>query len=320
MLRSALRGFGWAIALAALAYAGRAAWTQWTDVRTVAATLRPEWTLVAVASGLVIAAYAVLIQTWRELLGGWNVRIGYREAAYLWLVSSLARYIPGAGLQIGALGVLARERGVSGTAAASAALFSTLINIVTGVVLVAALGGPGLAASAGVRVPATLAVSLVVLATLVLAALPFAIRQLTRIAARLSGRPFDATGLTSRLIAVAAAGNVCAWLLYGTAFRTLSAALFGPPTGATRSYVAVYTASYLWGLFAFAVPAGIGAQEFALSLLMPPLAALPPAQTAVLTVAARLWRTVLETAPAALLLLSSRLRARFGARSNHGTL
>jgi hypothetical protein len=153
-----------------------------------------------------------------------------------------------------------------------------------------------------------------------LVALPLIMPWLARLAARLTGRTVDLGDVSPRLLAGAAAGNAVAWLLYGLAFRTLSAALFGTPTGAVASYVAVYSASYLWGLFAFAVPAGIGAQEFALSLLMPPLAALPLAQTAVLTVAARLWRTVLETAPAALLLASARLRERPTSRSPHGTL
>jgi hypothetical protein len=317
--RNVLRAVGWTIAAAALAYAGRAVWTQWASVRVVAGSLQPRWLLVGVASALVLAAYAVLIQTWRLLLGGWGVRLRYRDAAYLWLVSSLARYVPGAGVQIGALAVLANEQGVSGAAAASAALVSTVVNVASGAVLFTILAGPAIVDASGGRVPLRAAAGLITLGVLGLASLPFVTPVITRVVARITRRPIDAGGVTARLVALATVGNVCAWILYGVAFRVLSAALFGSPTGGAASYVAVYTASYLWGLFAFAVPAGIGAQEFALSLLMPSLAALPLAQTAVLTVAARLWRTVMETAPALLLLLSSRLRGRSVSRSNHGT-
>jgi hypothetical protein len=319
-LRNLLRTLGWLVAAAALAYAARAVWTQWSEVRAVAAGLRPRWSLVLLSSVVMLLAYAVLIETWRRLLVGWRIRLSFADAAHLWLVSSLARYIPGAGLQIGALGVLAKARGVSGVAAASAAVVNTLVNIATGVAVVTALGGrSGLRATGG-RVPEAAAITAVAAAILGMAALPWIVPRLAGLASRLTRRPIDVSGLSARRVAMAALGNTMAWVLYGVAFRTLSAALFGPPTGATAPYVAVYTASYLWGLFAFAVPAGLGAQEFALSLLMPPLAALPLAQTAVLTVAARLWRTVLETAPAALLLVSARLRELPTSRTPNGTL
>ena len=318
--RSALRAVGWLVAVVALAYAVRTVVGQWTEVRAVAASLRPRWGLVALSSALVLTAYATLVETWRRLLRGWGVHLTFADAATIWLVSSLARYLPGAGLQIGALGVLARERGVSGIAAASAAIVNTLINIATGVAVTIVLGGGSLVGATGAPVPPAAVALVSGAAVLGVAALPIVLPWLARMASRLTGRAFEVRGVSFSLVAGAAAGNVAGWLLYGLAFRTLSAALFGPPTGAATAYTAVYTASYLWGLFAFAVPAGLGAQEFALSVLMPPLVALPLAQTAVLTVAARLWRTVLETAPAALLLACARLRARSTPRSPHGTI
>ena len=315
-----VRVVGWAIAFAALVFALRTVTAQWAEVRAVATTLRPRWGLVALSGALVLAGYAVLIESWRRLLTAWSVHLSFGDAATLWLVSSLARYLPGAGLQIGALGVLARERGVSGVAAASAAIVNTMVNVATGVAVILVFGGRGLAAASGRRAPDAALAAIGLAAVGALALLPVVLPALGRVAARVTGRDVSLASLPARLVLVAAAGNTAGWLLYGLAFRTLSGALFGPPTGAASGYTAVYTASYLWGLFAFAVPAGLGAQEFALSLLMPPLAALPPAQTAVLTVAARLWRTVLETAPAALLLVYARAHDRFTPRPPHGTI
>ena len=318
--RSALRVAGWAVAVVALAFALRTVVAQWGDVRALAVTLRPRWALVALSGALVLAAYAVLIESWRQLLRGWDVRLSFADAASIWLVSSLARYLPGAGLQIGALGVLARERGVSGVAAASAAIVNTLVNVATGVAVILALGGRAIISASGRRPSDGVLVAVGATAFLGVALLPAALPALARLAARVTGRAVAVSNLTHRLVLGAVVGNAAGWLLYGLAFRTLSAALFGPPTGATTAYTAVYTASYLWGLFAFAVPAGLGAQEFALGLLMPPLVALPLAQTAVLTVAARLWRTVLETVPAALLLVSARVRERSTSSPPHGTI
>jgi uncharacterized membrane protein YbhN (UPF0104 family) len=318
--RSLARAAGWLVAAVALALAVRAVAAQWGEVRSVAASLRPRWGLVVLSSVYVLAAYAVLIESWRRLLAGWSVRLSFFEASTLWLVSSLARYLPGAGLQLGALGVLARQRGVSGVAAASAALLNTLLNVLTGVALVVLLGGRSILAASG-REPSPTILGLAIAATAAaVLALPAGLPRLARLVARLTGRTVDLDRVSFPLVLGAAAANAGAWLLYGVAFRTLSAALFGPPTGAVTAYVAVYTASYLWGLFAFAVPAGLGAQEFALSLLMPPLVALPLAQTAVLTVAARLWRTVIETAPAALLLVAARVRERPPPPPTHGSI
>ena len=318
--RSVLRAVAWLAAIAALGYAVRTIVGQWAEVRAVATSLQPRWGLVVLSSALVLTAYATLVETWRRLLRGWGVHLSFGDAATIWLVSSLARYLPGAGLQIGALGVLARERGVSGIAAASAAIVNTLINIATGVAVTLVLGGRSVVGATRSGVSPVVVALVSAAAVLGVAVLPLVLPPLARLASRLTGRPFEVRGVSFSLVLGAAAGNVAGWLLYGLAFRTLSAALFGPPTGAATAYTAVYTASYLWGLFAFAVPAGLGAQEFALSVLMPPLVALPLAQTAVLTVAARLWRTVLETTPAALLLASARLRARSTPRSPHGTI
>ena len=62
-------------------------------------------------------SYVVLIETWRQIVLAWGGRSRWPAAARIWFISNLGRYIPGKVWQIGAMGVLAQDAGVSSVAA-----------------------------------------------------------------------------------------------------------------------------------------------------------------------------------------------------------
>jgi glycosyltransferase 2 family protein len=155
-------------------------------------------------------------------------------------------------------------------------------------------------------------VALLVALVLGLALLPFVLPSMVGVAERVTGRRFDVGRLPPRAIAIAVAGNVVGWLMYGVAFMALVKGVLGDARGSTLSYVAVYASTYVLGYLAFFIPGGLGVRDLALASAMPALGLATPAQAALVAVASRLWLTILEVVPG--LLFWVRLRS---SRSPH---
>lgn len=309
---------GWLFALQ-LAFGVLAIGFAWQRVR--ADWGRVDWASVSLTRDAVIAAFAlsapavliafaVLIETWRRVLGAWGGALAPLDAAHIWFVSNLGRWIPGKVWQVGAMAGLAERAGVSGVAATGASIVVNLVNLIAGgAVVVAAtaagvnvlgasgpvLGGTGLDAR-GAWVGGALLV-------LTLAASPFVIPRLAAWAARLMGRPDPGMRVPGTSIAIAFAGCTAGWVLYGLGFWALAGALgrsvvtMGPVAA-----IAVYTASYLFGYLMLFAPGGLVFREAMLVTTMTQLHLAGATEAAVLAVLSRLWITAIEVVPGLLFL------------------
>lgn len=270
-----------------------ALWTlkgQWRAAAQVAGSVRPIWGPILVASALVLLGYGVLILTWRACVADAGSRLGAGESARIWFVSNLARYIPGALWQMGALAVLARQQGASASAATSAALVLTVVNTLCGLAIAVAFGG----SLAGTPVVPWIAVAAGVAG---LAALRWLAPPVVKWLAARTGRTIDLPALGLGALAAAIAGSVASWLLYGVAFDFLVAGTVPEVSLTVGSAIAIYVASYLAGFLSLGPPAGIGVADGAMVFLLSAGGLATPAQAVVISVIARLWRTVLEIAP-----------------------
>jgi uncharacterized membrane protein YbhN (UPF0104 family) len=289
--RWALWIVGGAITLAAL-WAVRG---QWQAVTAEASELRPRWSGVAASGAIVLLNYALLIEVWRRVVLALGEQLSWGEAARIWFVSNLARYLPGALWQIGVLSVLAKRARVSPAAATGSAVLVTVINTLTGVAVAIASG-------AGVvrfgHVPAMMAAG----GALLIVALPVLLPWAEKVATVALRRPIALPRLPSRVVWLVVAGTTAAWVVYGVAFQLLDRALFAEGGASPARYVAAYTASYLSGLFS-PTPAGLGVSDSVLANLYVAfgIGALPRA--AVVAVVSRLWRTVLEIVPGTALMV-----------------
>jgi hypothetical protein len=294
---------------AVVVFGGRYLLTEWDAVRAHAAALDPRPSLLTVATAVVLATYALLIQLWRLVLTRWGARLSFGDAAFIWSVSNLGRFVPGRVAQIGAMAYLARERGVSGGAAAGSALLNTLVNIAAGVVVALLAGGRLLERyRPGARVAG---VAVAVAAVLALIALPWLLPRAAAFAARLLRRPLAvAPEMPAAAVWLTGAGNALAWLLYGAAFQLFTVGLLGHASSGTWSYVAVYTGSYIIGYLAFFTPGGLGAREGALVFFMTALGMASVAEATLVSVASRLWLTLLEVLPGLLFLAAAAVRRR----------
>ena len=301
------RALALAFAAAVIWFGGRTLIAQWDAVQGVRAAHPVRWGGVLLASCLTLGSYVVLIETWRRTVLAWGGAIGYAEAARIWLVSNLGRYIPGKLWQIGAMSVLAERAGVSGTAAVGSALLVSLLHVVVGFAVVAATGGTLLGSSLPAGTPLLPVLAAIGLA---LASSPWTLPWAAMLAGRLRGRPLTVRRLPPRAIWIAAVGSAAGWLLFGAAFHLPTIAVLGRPTGDAASSIAVFTLSYLAGFLALIAPGGIGVREAVLAGLLVQAGSATVAEATWLVVASRLWLTCLEILPGVTLLLarpSSRL-------------
>ena len=292
---------------------GFAAWflaDQWRSVQLEGggSLIHLSWAPIAGATALVLAVYTLLIQLWRLVLSRWDgSRLPFVEAARVWTVSNLGRFIPGRVAQIGAMAWMARERGVSAVAATGSALLNTLINIAAGLAVALAAGGRLLEElRPGARGAALM---LVVLAAAGLVVLPWVLPRAAAIAARLLGREdYAPPNVPPSAIWLTAAGNVGAWLMYGLAFRLFTQGVLGSADGALPAYIAVFSGSYIIGYVVLLAPGGLVAREAALVAGMVALGLATTPQATVVAVTSRLWLTVVEVVPGLCFLAHSAVR------------
>lgn len=279
----------------------------WGEFRAAATTLRPDWLRTAAASALVLATYALLVQSWRALVGGWGGRLAYWRGVRIWTVSNLARYVPGTLWSVGAMGVLAEGAGVPPAAAAGAAILNTLLNVAAGFVVLAVAGGDSLGRLAP-RVPHPRALGLALgLAGAV--ALPVCLPLVTALAARVLRRE-RSPALPWPTFVGAFVANVLAWISYGLAFGYFARAVL-PAAGANwAGYVAVFTFSYLAGFLVLLAPGGLLVREGAMVLALVSSGMASQADALLLAAAQRLWLTVLEVVPGLAFLAAGAFRRR----------
>jgi len=293
-----LAWFGGALVVVAALFTLRG---QWRTAADVAGSLDVAWATVIASGAIVLAAYGILVLTWRECVADAGAPLGIGESARIWFVSNLARYIPGALWQMGALAVLARQQGASASAATSAALVLTVVNTLCGIAVVLGFG------NALVEAPVT--PWLPVLAGLAgLAALRWVAPSLVRWIAKRTGRELRLPALSTRMLAAAIIGSVLSWIAYGIAFKLFVAGTLPGVDLPVTAAIAIYAGSYLAGFLSLGPPAGIGVADGALVWLLSAGGIATPAEAVVISALTRLWRTVLEIAPGLVYLALQRSR------------
>ena len=291
---STLRVAGWFLAALVIGFVGWRLAGDLGQLRSHPLEQRPRWTLIALSGALFLLAHAVLVQTWRSVLSSWDAKLPFWTAARIWSVSNLGRYLPGKIWQIGAMGAMSRQVGVSPLAASGSAILGTLVNVIAGFV-VALISGRALLerTSPGWSGLATI---IVILSAAGLLVAPLVVPRVAPVIARMAGRPVAAT-LPVRAVVHALVGNLIAWLLYGAAFALFTRGLLPGSAGGYLSYLAAYTISYLAGYLALFAPAGVGVREGMMLAVLQYAGLATAPQAALVTIGSRIWLTLLEVTP-----------------------
>ncbi|UCC26969.1 MAG: flippase-like domain-containing protein [Gemmatimonadales bacterium] len=280
-------------------------WARWRPLPLTASVL-------ALAAG-----YALSASLWGRMVrefGGPRLRA--RESIPLFLVANLGRYIPGKVFQIAGLTLLARERGVSPQVAAGSAILGQGVALLGATLVgISAFLSPALPGE--VRLWGWVGLA-AVWAFVMVTSVPGPARRLESLGfriARWAGAasapgPGEEPILRNRFGLRWTLWYAMNWGLYATAFWLLYLGVVG---WMPFLYVApAFAAAYVGGYLALFAPAGLGIREGLLVAFLSPVLQAEPALA--LAVLARLWTTLVEVVPAALL-APGVLRSRSGADS-----
>lgn len=273
------------------------AWTlrgQWQAFENAKFSGRPDWTSIGLSGLVVLATYALLVEVWRRIVAEWHARISFANAARIWCVSNLGKYVPGKIWQIIAMGKMAEAVKVPPVAAGGSAILSTAINIAMGCVVAVVAGWSALDSMTQGHAALGIILAVVIVAGVLL--LPMMLPPLIRAFERLTGRTLDLGDLPRRAVYIAIMGNVIAWVMYGWSFELFVHGVLGTPQGTLPQYTAAYALSYVIGYLVFLIPGGIGPREAALIVSLKTIG-LNAKDAAVIAVTSRLWLTLLEVVP-----------------------
>jgi uncharacterized membrane protein YbhN (UPF0104 family) len=284
-----------------LFFAARTLAVQWTRVEPRLSHIQFGWRWIGAATALVLVSYALLIEGWRRVVGAWDSLLPFSEAARIWFLSNLGKYVPGNIWSLTAMGVMARGRGVSALAATGSSVIMQAVSLATGTAIVMVTGAKLLGQ------PALVGVSVLVLVVILLSA-PRFLPPLAAWIGGLVGRDIAAPTVPARSIWTAALASALSWLFYGVAFQFFMRGLLGVSPGEISSYIAVYTAAYILGFISPIAPAGLGVREFTLAAFMTQLGLANEADAALVAIAARLWLTVVELVPSGLYMATGATR------------
>jgi hypothetical protein len=304
-----MRRSGWRVAQMVLGVlvvglAFRQVLANWDAVRTTPFTWQVQPLLLVLSAVVVWGMYALLVATWRLLVERWGGRLALREAAGIWTVSSLGKYVPGKVWAIAGMAVLAKRVGVPPWIATGAAVLNQVLAIGAGVVVVALTGTRLLEARfPWLRTAMWILLALVVVGLFVLSSAS-TVRRLLAAAGIDAG---DTAGPPRSALVLAGLANVVAWLGYGVALWLMARGLTEVPLPLGLA-IGAFAASYLIGFLALVAPAGLGVRESVFILMLDHAVGTPAAVA--LAVASRLLLTVTELGAAVPFLLSSRERAR----------
>ena len=291
----------WSFAAVVVFFAGRTLAIQWNKVEPRISHIQFGWQWIASATVLVLLAYALLIEGWRRVLGAWDSHLPFPQAARIWFLSNLGKYVPGNIWSLTAMGVMARGRGISALAAAGSSVIMQTVSLATGAAIVMITGAKLLGQ------PLLVCASALVLVVILLSA-PRLLPPLAVGIGSLIGKDILPPTVPAASIWTAAIASTLSWLLYGLAFQLFVRGLLGSSPGEISSYIAVYTAAYLLGFISPIAPAGLGVREFTLAAFMTQLGLANEADAALVAIAARLWLTIVELVPSGLYIATGATR------------
>lgn len=280
----------WIFAAAVLFFAARSLATQWTKVEARLLHVQFGWQWIGAATVVVLLSFVLLIEGWRRVLGAWDSHLPFAQAARIWFLSSLGKYVPGNIWSLTAMGVMARERGISALAAAGSSIIMQAVSLATGTAIVVITGAQLLGQ------PILVGISVLALIAILLSA-PRFLPPLTVWIGSIIGREVAPPSVPATSIWTAAIASALSWVLYGFAFQLFVHGLLGTAPGEISRYIAVYTAAYILGFISPIAPAGLGVREFTLAAFMTQLGLANEADAALVAIAARLWLTIIELVP-----------------------
>ena len=252
------RWIQWAGGLLVLLFVARYLIRNWDTIRTEPVQWRLAPVLIVASLMIVLLTYALLVESWRRMLQGFGPTLRWLEAARIWVLSSMGKYLPGKVWAIAGMALMAQRRGVPPWTASASAVLLQVVSIGTGALLVGATGIGSLEAHRpGSRVALFLIMGMSVAALLLVSWSPLATRLLRWTRLEVTGRATPKPAA----VAFGIAANLAAWILYGVALWLLARGVLPAADLPIAEAVGAFAGSYIAGLLFLLAPGGLGVRE-----------------------------------------------------------
>jgi hypothetical protein len=281
----------------------------WAQVRQ----WRPEASRLVISLLVLVGVYLAHAFLWRRIVVDLGLgRPGARTTLQIVFVSSLGRYLPGRFWQLAGLAALSAKAGLPPGGAAAASLLGQFAFLSTGLLFLAVqlpdFGGGAPARAAGILLVVAAAALWLVMET------PAGHRGRAWLKARLGpkagervGAAFDlAERIRGRDAVLWGVAYGATWIALGFAFSLFVTAFVPEATLESRRLAGTVAASYLAGYLVIVAPAGLGVREGTMAGLLGAVPAVPFSAAVVIAVLSRVWFTIAEILPLALLPLLRR--------------
>jgi len=293
----------WALGFLIVAFMARYIARNWAEVRSAEIRWRLAWPLLVAGVALVWMTFGVLADAWRRMVQGWGHPLPWLTGARIWLLSSMAKYVPGKVWALAGMAVMAERLGIPAWSAAGSAVILQLVSLGSGAVIVATTG-----LAVGSLLPGPLALAGFALAMGLLASLVLW-PPLTRRAVAMFAPTADlATVPGPGPLLYGVLANLAAWVGYGAAFWLFARGTLPDAPLGLQEAIGVYTASYVAGVVAPFAPGGLGVRESVLVLALQGRIGL--ANALALAAVARLGMTAAEILAAVPFVIRTRERSR----------
>lgn len=261
---------------------------------------------VALAFAAVVAGLLANALSWRAALAGLGSPLPVAVAGRVYLLAQLGKYLPGSLWPVLAQAELGRDHGVPRARSAVAALAGLVVGLVTGTVVAAG----ALSLSSADTLRTYWYVGLVPVAGVVLLAPPV-LRRVLDLAVRVARRPTAGTTVSGGHLLASAAWSLLMWACFGVHAWLIARDLGGGPDRLLLLATGAYAVAWLVGFLVIFVPAGAGAREAALVLVLGP--SLGNSDALALALASRVLMLAGDLVTGGLAVVSARLYGRRGA-------
>ena len=220
---------------------------------------------VLLASLAVVAGLLTAALSWRAVLTGLGSPLPLAVAGRVYLLAQLGKYLPGSVWPVLAQTELGRDHAVPRTRSAVGAAAALVVSVVTGTIVgVACLA---LSATAAVRTYWYVA-PVTVLGVVLLC--PPVLSRLLRLAFRVTRRPATDITVSGSAMLASAGWGLLQWFCFGLQAWLLARDLGGGKDGLLLLSVGAFALAWVVGFLVVFVPAGAGAREAALVLVLGP--------------------------------------------------
>jgi uncharacterized membrane protein YbhN (UPF0104 family) len=220
---------------------------------------------IALAFGAVLAGLLANALSWRAVLAGLGSSLSIVVAGRVYLLSQLGKYLPGSLWPVLAQTELGRDHGVPRARSAVAAFAALIVGLVVGTVVAVVT----LALASSGAIGTYWYVAAVPVAGVILLSPPV-LRRVLHLAFRVTRRPAADASVSARPLLASAGWSLVMWVCFGIQAWLIARALGGGEERLLLLATGAYAVAWVVGFLIVFLPAGAGAREAALVLVLGP--------------------------------------------------